>query len=117
MPQSVASSGSPTSGRKRALPRKTDAKACPRDASYLTRVTRSGIGYSALPATPDGGVIVDLLSSTAADQDTFSLSLCVHRSCACRTDGWAIGASKSMVLGKLASSTKVDHVWPASRPP
>ena len=71
MPQSVSSSGSPPVGRKRALPRKTEAKACPREPSNLRCVTRSGIGNSALPGTPAGGAIVDLLSSTAADHDTF----------------------------------------------
>ena len=44
------------------------------------------------------------------------IQFCVQRTCACRIDGKAIGDSKSMVLGKLFSSTKVDQVCPASRP-
>ena len=113
----MTSSGSPSVGRKRARPRNAEAKTCPRDPSNLTRVTRSGIEVLGLARdVRPASVIDDLLSSTATDHDALAPSFAVKRACACRIDGKAIGDSKSIVLGKFASSTNVDQACPAIRP-
>src|SRR6186997_2032252 len=98
LPHSVTLSTGPSSGRNRPLPRKPETKTCPRPPVKRKFVARSGIGYSALPGSLAGGVIDDLLSSTASDHDTLLDSFEVQRTCACRIDGNAIGDSKSIVL-------------------
>ena len=81
-PHSVTSSLLPSLGRKRASPRKNEACACQLEALYRKFVTRSGIGYSALPSIPEGTVMLDLLSSTATDHDPLAPSFDVQRACA-----------------------------------
>src|SRR6478672_11011818 len=95
-PHRLALSGSPVVGRKRAPPRKPDTWKCRLRSSNRYRAVRSGYGYSALPGTLVGIVMLDLLSSSATAALALSLIFLVNRTCAWRTDANAIGDSKSI---------------------